>query len=41
MTQNIVMRLSYATLIPGQGYDDLFPDQGQPHSLLANIILTY
>ena len=41
MTQNIVMRLSYATLIPGQGYKDLFPNQGRPHSLLANIILTY
>ncbi|MGD9585153.1 MAG: hypothetical protein AB7V26_16010 [Lysobacterales bacterium] len=41
MTQNLVLRLSYATLVPGQGYDDLFPKQGQPHSLLANVILTY
>jgi hypothetical protein len=41
MTQNLVLRLSWATLIPGRGYDDLFPDQGQPHSLLANVILTY
>lgn len=41
MSQNIVLRLSYATLFPGQGYRDLFPDQGRPHSLLANVVLTY
>ncbi|WP_395788160.1 hypothetical protein [Aquimonas sp.] len=41
MSQNIVMRLSYASLLPGSGYKALFPDQGRPHSLLANLILTY
>jgi hypothetical protein len=41
MTQNVVMRLSYAALLPGSGYRSLNPDQGRPHSLLANLILTY
>lgn len=41
MTQNVVMRLSYAALLPGSGYRALNPDQGRPHSLLANLILTY
>jgi hypothetical protein len=41
MTQNIVLRVSYAALLPGSGYRALFPDQGRPHSLLANLILTY
>ena len=41
MSQNVVMRLSYAALLPGSGYRSLNPDQGRPHSLLANLILTY
>jgi hypothetical protein len=41
MTQNVVLRLSYAALLPGSGYRALNPDQGRPHSLLANLILTY
>jgi hypothetical protein len=40
MTQNIVLRISYATLIPGSGYKDLYGDKSA-HSLLANIIFTY
>lgn len=40
MSQNIVLRLSYATLLPGQGFKDLYGDE-QPFSLLANIILAY
>jgi hypothetical protein len=38
--QNIVMRLSYAMLLPGSGYEQLFEDE-QPYSLLGNLILTY
>lgn len=41
MTQNIVLRASYAALIPGDGYESLFPDDDTPQSLLFNLILTY
>lgn len=41
MHQNIVARLSYAQLIPAQGYQDLYEDDQAPYSLLANLILTY
>ena len=41
MTQNIVLRASYATLFTGDGYEALFPDDDTPHSFLANIVLTY
>lgn len=41
MIQNVVFRLSYAALIPGDGYEDLFPDDDTPQSLLFNMILTY
>lgn len=41
MIQNIVVRASYAALIPGDGYESLFPDDDTPHSLLFNVILTY
>ena len=27
MSQNVILRASYATLIPGKGFDDLFPDE--------------
>ncbi|MXP44030.1 hypothetical protein [Allopontixanthobacter sediminis] len=43
-TQNIVMRLSAATLISGNGFRDLFDNLGQDkeyYSVLANVILTY
>lgn len=41
MTQNIVLRASYAALIAGDGYESLFPDDNTPQSLLLNLILTY
>ena len=43
-TQNIVMRLSAATLVPGDGFRDLF-DNSEDHrnyySVLANLIVSY
>jgi hypothetical protein len=39
-TQNIVLRLSAATLLPGRGFRDLFPDQ-DAYSVLGNFIFTY
>jgi hypothetical protein len=38
--QNVVGRLSYATLFPGAGYRDLFPDRNA-HAILGNLVLTY
>lgn len=38
--QNVVARLSYAVLLPGEGYEQLADDE-QPYSLLGNLILTY
>lgn len=40
MTQNVVLRGSYARLIPGEGYDDLYEDDGNDY-FLFNMILTY
>ena len=40
MSQNVVVRLSYAQLLSGDGYEDLFDDE-DPYSLLANVILTF
>ena len=43
-TQNIIFRLSAATLLPGKGFKDLFtnrPRDRQYYSLLANVILSY
>jgi hypothetical protein len=40
MSQNVVLRLSYAQLLTGQGYHDLYEDE-DPYSLLFNLILTY
>ena len=43
-TQNIVFRLSAATLISGDGFEDLFTSLGNPrayYSVLANAVLTY
>jgi hypothetical protein len=38
--QNIVGRLSVATLMPGKGFEDLFKHESN-YSVLANLILTY
>ncbi|MEO6216259.1 MAG: hypothetical protein ABIO86_09525, partial [Sphingomonas sp.] len=43
-TQNIVVRLSAAVLLPGNGFRDLFTNKSQDrqyYSILANVILTY
>ncbi len=40
MSQNIVVRGSYARLFAGQGFDDLYPDD-DPDYFLLNIVLTY
>jgi hypothetical protein len=40
MSQNIIVRVSYATLQPGTGYKQLFEDE-HPYSALANIVLAY
>ena len=40
MSQNVVLRLSYAQLLTGDGYHDLYEDE-DPYSLLFNLILTY
>ena len=39
-TQNLVLRVSYALLAPGQGYKDLF-GPGTNHSFLLNFIATF
>lgn len=39
-TQNIVLRASYATLLPGKGYEQLFGDEPGT-SILLNLILSY
>jgi len=40
MSQNIVIRGSYARLFAGDGFDDLFPDD-DPDYFLLNVVLTY
>jgi hypothetical protein len=40
MSQNVVLRLSYAQLLAGDGFNDLYGDE-DPFSLLFNLILTY
>jgi hypothetical protein len=40
MIQNIVMRASYARLLPGDGWDDLFPDEKSDY-LMLNLVLTF
>lgn len=43
-TQNIVVRLSAATLVAGDGFQNLFDNLGGEqkfHSILANVVLTY
>ncbi len=41
LSQNIVLRLSGAALLPGEGYKQLYSDDTTPYSTLANIILAY
>lgn len=41
MTQNIVLRLSGSMLLPGDGYQALFPDDDFPYSILGNFTFTY
>ncbi|MFT6011597.1 MAG: hypothetical protein ACI96P_001835, partial [Candidatus Azotimanducaceae bacterium] len=42
MSQNVVVRLSAAALVPGDGFDDLYGHEAaMPYSILSNIILTY
>ncbi|MBO6565106.1 MAG: hypothetical protein JJ921_01520 [Pseudomonadales bacterium] len=42
MSQNVVVRLSVAELIAGDGFDDLFGDEAKsPYSVLFNLTLTY
>jgi hypothetical protein len=40
MSQNIVVRASYATLIAGDGFNDLFVDE-DPNYFLLNAIFSY
>lgn len=41
MSQNIVLRASYSALVPGRGYEDLFPADNLPQSLFASLTLKY
>ena len=42
LSQNIVLRLSAATLSPGDGFNNLYGAEAEtPYSILANITLTY
>jgi hypothetical protein len=38
--QNVVTRLSVATLVPGKGFEDLFGND-LPYAVLGNVVLTY
>jgi hypothetical protein len=40
-SQNIVLNVSAAVLVPGQGYKQLYPDSPTPYSILANLVLTF
>jgi hypothetical protein len=43
-TQNIVLRLSAAALLPGEGFKDLFTNRDRNrsyYSVLANLIVSY
>lgn len=40
-TQNIILRLSAATLLPGSGLKDLYGTDTKYYSVLGNLILTY
>lgn len=40
-SQNVVINGSFAKLLPGQGYKELFPDDKDPYSFLFNVILSF
>lgn len=40
-TQNVVFRLSAATLLPGRGLKDLYGDDTRYYTVLGNLIFTY
>ncbi|MEN8720508.1 MAG: hypothetical protein ABF296_09630 [Oceanococcaceae bacterium] len=40
-SQNIVWRLSGAVLLPGQGMDDLFPNESSFYSIFGNLVLAF
>jgi hypothetical protein len=40
MTQNVVIRASYARLLTGDGFEDLFPEE-DPGYFLLNVVLAY
>ena len=40
-SQNIVVNGSFAKLLPGKGYKELFPDDEDPYSFLFNVILSF
>ncbi len=40
MSQNVVLRASYAVLISGQGYEDLYPDK-DPGYFMFNMVLAF
>ena len=40
MTQNVILRVSAAALVPGEGYEQMFGDETQ-YSVLANLVLAY
>jgi hypothetical protein len=40
MSQNVVLRASYARLIPGDGWKDLFPNEDADY-LLLNLLLAF
>ena len=42
-TQNIVLNMSAAVLVPGSGFKQLYEGTGTntPYSILANLVLTF
>ncbi len=40
-SQNIVVNGSFAKLLPGKGYKELFPEDKDPYSFLFNVILSF
>lgn len=40
-SQNVVVNGSFAKLLPGKGYKELFPNDKDPYSFLFNIILSF
>ncbi|MCR2746565.1 SH3 domain-containing protein [Limnobacter parvus] len=40
-SQNVVINGSFAKLLPGKGYKELFPDDKDPYSFLFNVILSF